>query len=66
VTGGRTFEEARNNAVGALEKAILGYLALGRSIPPPREAREDEETIALDPVTAARKRPPQATKKSLT
>jgi antitoxin HicB len=54
MTGGGTLAEVRENAAGALEEAILGYLALGRPIPAPRDPRAGEEAVILDPVTAAR------------
>lgn len=54
LTGGGTLAEARANAADALEEAILGYMAHGVPIPLPRAAREGEQLIALDPVTAAR------------
>ena len=54
ITGGDTAAEARANAADALEEAILGYMALSRTIPAPRAARKGEELIVLDPVTAAR------------
>ena len=54
MTGGASLAEVRENAADALEEAILGYLAHERPIPDPREPRDGEEAVVLDPVTAAR------------
>jgi antitoxin HicB len=54
MTGGASLAEVRENAVDALEEAILAYLAHGRPIPTPREPGGGEEAVILDPVTAAR------------
>jgi antitoxin HicB len=54
MTGGGSLAEVRENAADALEEAILDYLADGRPIPAPRDPREGEEAVILDPVTAAR------------
>ena len=54
ITGGDTLDEARANAADALEEAILAYMAMGRPIPEPRAAKDNEVLIVLDPVTAAR------------
>ena len=54
ITGGASLAEARENAADALEEAILAYLADGLPIPSPREPRDGEEAVILDPVTAAR------------
>jgi antitoxin HicB len=54
ITGGVTLAVARAQAADALEEAILGRLANGEAIPSPRAARAGEESIVLDPVTAAR------------
>jgi predicted RNase H-like HicB family nuclease len=54
MTGGASLAEVRDNAAGALEEAILAYLAQGRPIPAPRGPRRGEEVVILDPVTAAR------------
>jgi antitoxin HicB len=54
MTGGASLAEVRENAVDALEEAILAYLAHGQPIPTPREPGGGEEAVILDPVTAAR------------
>ena len=54
VTGGATRAEALANAADALEEAILAYMAGGRAIPSPSDAKRKEESVILDPVTAAR------------
>lgn len=54
LTGAATLEEARVLAEDALEEAVLGYLAHGLTVPPPREAGKGEEPVSLDPVTAGR------------
>lgn len=54
LTGHRDRSAALTLGADALEEALLAYLADGRSIPLPREAREGEVAVALDPVTAAR------------
>ncbi len=54
LTGGDTLAEARAQAPDALDVAILGRLAHGDPIPAPRAAKEGEELVVLDPVTAAR------------
>jgi len=54
MTGGGSLAEVRENAADALEELILAYLAHGRPIPSPRDPREGEEAVILDPVTAAR------------
>ena len=54
ITGADTLEGARAGAADALEEAILAYMAMGRAIPAPRQAGDQEELIVLDPVTAAR------------
>ena len=54
ITGADTLEAARRHAEDALEEAILAYLADGRAVPSPKAARQGEELVSLDPVTAAR------------
>ncbi len=54
ITGGDNLEAARAAAADVLEEAILGALAHRLPIPAPRPARDGEELVILDPVTAAR------------
>jgi antitoxin HicB len=53
-TSGDSRAEALANAADALEEMVLAQLANGLPVPPPRESRDGETPVDLDPVTAAR------------
>ena len=52
ITGGRTIDEARENAVEALGLALRGIVAMERPLPEPLARGAGLVPVAVDPVTA--------------